>query len=152
MEDGSQPRSDWPSAAASLDESLTRLLQRLTAAEADLRLARSSYQAMLMARRADLTSAEAGPADACLTAQEVRVASLVAAGMSNREVAAALHVSVHTVKTHVKNILVKLRLRSRWQLGEQPLGRGPNLTRGVKSDPFPAPFTPRAIGLGSRAG
>ena len=38
MEDGSQPRSDWPSAAASLDESLTRLLQRLTAAEADLRL------------------------------------------------------------------------------------------------------------------
>jgi DNA-binding NarL/FixJ family response regulator len=51
-----------------------------------------------------------------LTAQELRVASLVAAGMSNMEIAKVLHVSVHTVKTHVKTVLAKLSIRSRWQM------------------------------------
>jgi DNA-binding NarL/FixJ family response regulator len=46
----------------------------------------------------------------------MRVANLVAAGMSNSEVAEALHVSVHTVKTHVKTVLAKLSIRSRWQM------------------------------------
>jgi DNA-binding NarL/FixJ family response regulator len=152
MDDISRPRSDWRAAAASLDESLTRLLQRLTAAEADLRLARSSYQALVVARHTHLALAEAGPADVPLTPQEVRVCSLVAAGMSNREVAAALHVSVNTVKTHVKNILVKLRLRSRWQVGERSGDSIPDVAPGVISRASRPPFTPRAIGLDSRAG
>jgi len=44
------------------------------------------------------------------------VSNFVAAGMSNREVADVLHISVHTVKTHVKNVLDKLSIRSRWQV------------------------------------
>ena len=147
MADTPWPRSDWPAAAASLDESLSRLRLRLTAAEADLRLARSCYQVMLAASRTRPTSGEVRQADTPLTPQETRVATLVAAGMSNLEVAAALHVSVHTVKTHVKNILDKLQLRSRWQLGESAGGPGPSLARGAKSK-APRPFfTPRAIGL-----
>jgi DNA-binding NarL/FixJ family response regulator len=46
----------------------------------------------------------------------MRVANLVAAGMSNSEAAEALHLSVHTVKTHVKTVLAKLSIRSRWQM------------------------------------
>jgi DNA-binding NarL/FixJ family response regulator len=36
--------------------------------------------------------------------------------MSNMEIAKVLHVSVHTVKTHVKTVLAKLSIRSRWQM------------------------------------
>ncbi len=42
---------------------------------------------------------------------------LVAAGQSNREIAAALVISEHTVARHVQNILATLRLRSRTAAG-----------------------------------
>jgi non-specific serine/threonine protein kinase len=51
-----------------------------------------------------------------LSARELEVARLVADGLSNPEVAAALFVSVATVKTHVSHILQKLALDSRVQL------------------------------------
>jgi DNA-binding NarL/FixJ family response regulator len=48
-----------------------------------------------------------------LTRMEERVASLVARGMSNPEIAARLSVSRNTVQTHVSHILNKLGVRSR---------------------------------------
>jgi len=51
-----------------------------------------------------------------LTEQERRVATLAAYGHSNLEMAAELHVSVHTVKSQMSSILRKLDLRSRWEL------------------------------------
>jgi predicted ATPase/DNA-binding CsgD family transcriptional regulator len=58
-----------------------------------------------------------GPDDASeLTARELEVARLVADGLSNPAIAAALFVSVATVKTHVSHILRKLGLESRTQL------------------------------------
>jgi non-specific serine/threonine protein kinase len=51
-----------------------------------------------------------------LTARELEVARLVADGLSNPAIAAALFVSVATVKTHVSHILGKLALQSRVQL------------------------------------
>jgi DNA-binding CsgD family transcriptional regulator len=51
-----------------------------------------------------------------LTPTEARVAELVAAGSTNKEVADALFVSVHTVEANLKRIYRKLGIRSRTEL------------------------------------
>ena len=51
-----------------------------------------------------------------LTASEGRVAGLVAQGHSNKEVAQALFVTVHTVEVHLSRVYAKLGVRSRTQL------------------------------------
>jgi DNA-binding NarL/FixJ family response regulator len=53
---------------------------------------------------------------AALTDREREVMSLVAAGMSNDEIAARLFLSPLTAKTHVSRILAKLAARDRAQL------------------------------------
>jgi DNA-binding CsgD family transcriptional regulator len=51
-----------------------------------------------------------------LTATEVRVATMVATGMSNPDIAEQLHLSRRTIQTHVSNILAKLNATSRKQI------------------------------------
>ena len=53
-----------------------------------------------------------------LTRAEIRIARLVMRGRTNRVIAHALSVSVHTVRHHVQHILGKVGIRSRAQLME----------------------------------
>jgi len=56
------------------------------------------------------------PVGSALTGREQQVAHLIRRGARNREVAAALQISEHTVERHVSSILGRLGLRSRWQI------------------------------------
>jgi DNA-binding CsgD family transcriptional regulator len=59
------------------------------------------------------------PAKDALTPAERRVAELVAEGRTNREVAAALVVSEHTVESHLRRVYRKLGVRSRAELARR---------------------------------
>lgn len=54
-----------------------------------------------------------------LTPVEVKVATLVAAGCSNPEIARELFLSAHTARTHVSHILAKLGVRSRVDIARE---------------------------------
>jgi DNA-binding NarL/FixJ family response regulator len=54
---------------------------------------------------------------ATLTARELEVLALIAEGLSNKEIASKLTVSLPTVKTHVHNVLFKLGARRRVDAG-----------------------------------
>ncbi|MGV0715063.1 AAA family ATPase [Mycolicibacterium sp. XJ662] len=54
-----------------------------------------------------------------LTESELKVVSLIAQGASNRSVAQHLHLSPHTVKTHLHNAFSKLGITSRAQLAQR---------------------------------
>jgi DNA-binding CsgD family transcriptional regulator len=64
------------------------------------------------------------PAPLGLTPTEERVAELVAAGYTNREVAQALFVSVHTVEDNLRRVFRKLGVRSRTELAANRPSRG----------------------------
>lgn len=51
-----------------------------------------------------------------LTTRERQIIDLLGQGLSNKEIAARLYISVHTVKSHVHNILEKLSLHTRLEV------------------------------------
>jgi len=59
-----------------------------------------------------------------LTPREIEVLLLVAKGLSNKEIAETLCISVKTARNHVTNILPKLDLRSRGELSNYAWRRG----------------------------
>lgn len=58
-----------------------------------------------------------------LTAREQEVIELIAKGRMEKEVAAALFISVKTVKTHISNIYTKLQVRTRVEALNKYFGR-----------------------------
>ncbi len=59
-----------------------------------------------------------------LTRREHQVVDLIAQGMSNKEISSELNIAVHTVKSHVHNILDKLALHTRLELASYALSEG----------------------------
>jgi DNA-binding NarL/FixJ family response regulator len=109
---------DAPYEVARVRASIGRALRDLgdgDGAEIELDAARSAFEGLGAA--ADLAgmsppSADARPA-AGLTARELEVLALVAAGLSNRQIANELVLSERTVARHVSNIFAKLGVSSR---------------------------------------
>jgi LuxR family maltose regulon positive regulatory protein len=76
------------------------------------------YVARLLAAFRDSVPAKPPAAQALvepLTGRELEVLRLIAAGLSNREIAEELYIAVSTVKTHVNRIYGKLGAKSRTQ-------------------------------------
>ncbi len=72
-------------------------------------------QQRLVAAVLDAQSAPTRVLSDQLTSREVEVLKLIAAGLSNGEIAAALVVSGATVKTHINRIFAKIGARDRAQ-------------------------------------
>ncbi|MFJ5114863.1 response regulator [Streptomyces sp. NPDC088551] len=75
-----------------------------------------------------VTASPAAPAPAelpdGLTAREAEVLSLVAEGLSNKEIAQRLHIGAATVKTHINNLFAKTGVRDRAQAVRYAYQRG----------------------------
>jgi len=67
---------------------------------------------------------DAAQAEAHVTEREVAVLQLLARGESNKEIAAELNISGHTVKSHVANILAKLEARDRTEAVTKAIQKG----------------------------
>ncbi|MGB9633015.1 MAG: helix-turn-helix domain-containing protein, partial [Chloroflexaceae bacterium] len=59
-----------------------------------------------------------------LTAREQEILALIAAGRSDKEIAAELVISLYTVKAHVRAILAKLHVTSRREAARRMGGPG----------------------------
>ena len=59
-----------------------------------------------------------------LTARELDVLNEIATGLSNKEIAGRLGISLHTAKEHVRNILAKLRVAYRTEAVSVAVKRG----------------------------
>jgi DNA-binding NarL/FixJ family response regulator len=105
-------------------ETLTPLLRKVMRGEAAISgamAARILEEFGRLARRTPPLPAEDTPA---LTHREKEVLRLVAAGATDKEIAAELVVSLNTVKTHLRNILAKLHATSRHQAAAYAVQEG----------------------------
>jgi len=73
---------------------------------------------------AAMAEGEAEKPEETLTPREKDVLELVVKGATNKEIAAALSITEHTVKFHLRNILQKLHLRNRAEVVAYALRRG----------------------------
>lgn len=69
-----------------------------------------------------------------MTKREREITSLIAEGLSNKEIAQRLNIATYTVKSHVHNVLEKLALHSRLQIAAYA-----HKSSGAQHTPVPRP-------------
>lgn len=137
----SPARLEHAYALANLGAALRRANHRAEARE-HLRIALELAQrsgATLLAEQAheELIASGARPrrvvqsGAAALTPSERRIAAMAAEGMSNREIAQALFVTLRTVEMHLSNAFRKLDVSSRTQLSAALAGSGEPVVAGA---------------------
>ncbi len=137
--------SGWLEAAVIADRVLARQLINDGCAERAIEVLRAAHQVrpawvaddLAAAHRAQRAQPSTEPDEAAtpdpfdaLTAAEQRVAVAVADGLTNKEAAAALFLSVKTIDFHLQGIYRKLSLRSRTELAVRLANRS-STNRGV---------------------
>lgn len=95
------------------DISLERLAQGVRAVAGGATLFRPGLTERVRAAYQPMQAAPAAAGAAGLTRREIEILALMAGGLSNAEIGAALGVSEGTVKNHVSSILSKLGVRDR---------------------------------------
>jgi DNA-binding NarL/FixJ family response regulator len=98
------------------DIPLSELLAALAAVLAGATACDPELAAGLFARLTELAKSRARREEMALfdlTPRQMQVLRLIALGLGNEEIGRRLHVSRHTVKNHVHNILGQLRVRDR---------------------------------------
>jgi len=126
-------REAWPDRIASLP--LALLTQRIEAASAAVSpgariaawsegSAMSLHEAIDYALRRSSTDGRAAEPPGGLTPRELEIAQLLAGGLTNRQIGAALVISERTAHRHVANILGKLQLSNRTQVATWAVERG----------------------------
>jgi branched-chain amino acid transport system substrate-binding protein len=99
------------------------------------------------ARRSTRTSFEPGELPYGLTDRELDVLTLVAAGMTNRQIAAEFVTSVRTVSTQVAAILAKLGLETRAGAAAEAIATDTfRLPLPLRAGRSPAPLSPLEVG------
>ena len=106
-----------------LGEPMANLLKRFLEHHPAHTYARHVLVACLMPLRTQVSPTARRPAQAnTLTRREKEILSLLAEGLSNKEIAEKLFISPGTVKTHVKHIYKKLNVKRRMEAVKIGLG------------------------------
>lgn len=101
------------------DASLDDLVDTIRAVAGGAHVLPSGLTGSLFSRIAGEAVARLGPRavdDVRMTPREQEVVGLIAEGLSNKQIAARLALSEHTVKSHVRNVMEKLALHTRLQI------------------------------------
>jgi DNA-binding CsgD family transcriptional regulator len=143
----SQSRLEYARALHDYGAALRRANRRAEARaplQAALTIAREARAAPLRDRAAEelkATGARVSRPDQtgvdALTASEHRIASMAAAGMSNRDIAQALFVTVKTVEMHLGHVYQKLNVANRAQLGSSLGDHGQDVDAGASQPGYP---------------
>jgi DNA-binding NarL/FixJ family response regulator len=95
----------------------------------------------LIRRLRELLTAGHAPREAgdlsALTARERQIINLIAAGLSNKDIARRLNIGLSTTKSHVHNLLSKLDVQHRNQAASRVREHDSSLARVVEQSPHP---------------
>jgi DNA-binding NarL/FixJ family response regulator len=98
------------------------LVNAITAAHNNMSPVRNSPMKRVMAVMA--TREQTGDTEYPLTPREMQVLKNLALGLTNREIARSLNISVETIKEHVQNVLRKMRVTDRTQAAVYAVRKG----------------------------